>query len=86
MLFVPLMLVFLHHCASLPSSVPNELVHASFSEGLTSYLHSRHVSEVGSKIALAVSTLSGCCGTFVVVSVMGLLSWSYCHLFRVLAG
>ena len=62
MAFVPLMSVFFHHCASLYSSVPNELVHASFSEVLTSCLYSRCAPEVGSKTALAVSILSSFVG------------------------
>ena len=86
MVFVPSMLVFLYPCASLPSSVSNELIHSSFSEVLTSCLCSRYVPEVGLKTALAVSTLSDCCGTVVVFSVMCLSSWSCCYLFRVLAG
>ena len=83
---VSLMPVFLCPCTSLPSSVPNDFVHISMSEVLTSYLHSRHVREVGSNAALAVSNFSDCCGTSFAVSEMGSTRWSCCHLLRVLAG
>ena len=86
MVLVPLMPVFLYPCANRPSSVPNELVHTSRSDVLTSCRHSRHVPEVGSKTAFADSDLGVLCSTFLLLSELGSVIWSWCHLCRVLAG